>query len=231
MRPDRIAAAVVTLMMYAAIEAQPAKKAPQAPAKNQPAASASAPDAQKVWEKEPAAFLGIQLGEKFEVPACPTTSSGTYVKSEYLDYEATKALGHVCFDPTGQSMAMAALKGYRLANLPDLGIGYTAHAKVKDGIVGRIVIELKQRSFGVLLDAFKQRYGTPTTEETMSVRNNAGAEFSSREVTWAGKKLSIKMLERSSMIDDSYVLIADNATIEAESAALKAKRSAEAQKF
>lgn len=231
MHLDRVFIVAASLMICTSMEAQPVKKVAQPAPKAQPASAPSIPEAPKDWDKEPAAFLGIKLGEKFEVPGCPTMTSGTYVKTESLDYQATRALDHVCFDPTGRPMAVSAIKGYRLANLPDLGIGYSAFAKVKDGIVTEVTIELKQHSFGVLLEAFTQRYGSPTVTDISELRTIGGGDFASRELAWVGKKLSIKMYERFSKVDESFVLITDNATMAAENAARKAKLSVEAQKF
>ena len=59
----------------------------------------------------------------------------------------------------------------------------------------------------------------------------AGAEFRAADVTWRGKKLTISMYERMSKVDESYVVISDNATMEKEIAALRARRAVEAQKF
>jgi hypothetical protein len=63
------------------------------------------------------------------------------------------------------------------------------------------------------------------------VKSNAGAEFAAAKVRWQGEKLSIHMYERFLRIDESHVIISDNAIMEEEVAALRAKRASEAQKF
>jgi hypothetical protein len=185
-----------------------------------------------VWEKEPDAFLGIKFNEPFNVAPCPTKLL-QYSRTEVLDYEGMKALEGICVDTTDSLYKYQKPENgrFKLMHLPSLGIVYGVHAHTKDGAVSKITIDLKQSSFGVLLTAFKDRYGTPTSVESNMVKTNAGAEFNAADVTWKGKKLSIRMYERMNRVDESYVVISDNVIMEAEVAAQRAKRAAEAQKF
>lgn len=186
------------------------------------------------WEKEPEAFLGIRLGEPFTVAQCPTKNLGQLTRIDTLDYEAITKLEGVCFDPLDSGVKYAGASGpssYKLANLPSLGIPYMVSVRVKASAVEKITIDLKQSNFAVLLDAFNHRYGPPTSVESGVVKNNAGAEFSARDVLWRGKKISIRMYERLNRVDESYVVVSDNALMEKEIEAIKTKRAAEAQKF
>jgi hypothetical protein len=187
----------------------------------------------KEWDKEPDAFLGIHFNEPFKVEPCPIEVIGQYVKTEMLDYKAMKSLPGVCADPTDASYRYGKpeSKTYKLANLPALGIGYKVNVQTKDSVVSKITIELAQSNFGVLLQAFKDRYGSPTEVKTETVKSNAGAEFSASDITWRGKKLSIAMYERLNRVDESYVVISDNLIMAQEISAQRAKRAAEAQKF
>ena len=50
-------------------------------------------------------------------------------------------------------------------------------------------------------------------------------------MSWKGKKISIYMYERMGKVDESYVVISDNAIMEIELATQRERRAAEAQKF
>jgi hypothetical protein len=155
------------------------------------------------------------------------------VRTEYLDYESMKSLEGVCLDTTDSLYKYNKPENgtFKLAHLPALGIGYSASIHMKNSVVSKITIELKHPNFGILLTAFKDRYGTPTSIENNPVKTNAGAEFNAADVAWTGKKLSIRMYERMGKVDESYVVVSDNAIMEAEMAAQRAKRAQEAQKF
>jgi hypothetical protein len=215
------------------VSAQTAKK---------PASKAAAPAAQVApapghvdqgWEKEPEAFLGIKFNEPFSVATCPTKTYGQYVKTESLDYEAMKSIEGVCVDTTDTLYKYQKPENgrYKLAHLPAIGVGYAVNVQLKDGIVSKITIDMKQSAFDTMLTAFKDRYGAPTSIDSGTVKNNAGGEFSAADVLWKGKKISIRMYERLNRIDESYVVISDNAIMAAEVAARRAKVASEAQKF
>jgi hypothetical protein len=227
-------AIIVGVLIACSAAAQTPRKGKPVP----PAAAAKAPEpaaepAPKDWDKEPDAFLGIHFGEPFKVEPCPIKVLGQYVKTEILDYDAVKSLPGVCVDPTDASYKYGKPENttYKLANLPALGIGYKVSVQMKDAVVSKITMELDQSNFGVLLQAFKDRYGAPTEVKTDTVKNRAGGEFSATDVTWRGKKLSISMYERLNRIDESYVVISDNVIMAQEIAAQRAKRASEAQKF
>jgi hypothetical protein len=177
--------------------------------------------------------LGIKFNEPFGVISCPTKRYSQYSTSESTDYEAMKSVEGVCVDSTDllYKYQKPDSARYRLLHLPDLGIGYNVSVQLKNNMVSKITIDLKHSSFSVLLQAFTDRYGKPTSIENNTVKTNAGGEFSAADVTWKGKKISIAMYERLGKVDDSYVVISDNVIMEAEIAAQRAKRAAEAQKF
>jgi hypothetical protein len=216
------------------VSAQTTPRKPQdrGAASNAPTPSVAAP-AETKWEKEPSAFLGIKLGAPFDVRPCPTKRFSQYSTSESLDFAAMKSLDGVCVNTSDSSYRhqSTASGRYTLENIPDLGIFYRAHVQLKNSVVSKVTLELKQANFGVLLSAFKDRYGTPTYMEADVVKSNAGAEFAAAKVRWQGEKLSIHMYERFLRIDESHVIISDNAIMEEEVAALRAKRASEAQKF
>lgn len=226
-------------LMASIVSAQTVTKKPPARPAPPPAAVAPAPTAAPEpapvgWEKEPDGFLGIKIGEAFAVQACPTRPFGQYLRDPTLDYDSMKSLEGVCFDPTDSSIKYARASGpvtYKIKNLPALGIGYDVSAWMKEGVVSRITVSLKQSSFDVLYTAFRERYGKPTSIETKTVKTQAGAEFNATDVFWKGRKLSIRMYERMTRVDESYVSISDNAIMEKEMEAEKQKRSSEAQKF
>lgn len=237
-----VAGSLALIAIASSAQAQSLRKAPVQPSAAKPqlqqesivTPQGAQPPDPPIWDKEPEAFLGIRLGERFAVAECPTKNLGTLTRIDTLDYEAIRRLEGVCFDPRDSATKYAGSSGpsaYRLANLPSLGIPYTVVVRVKASTVERITIDLKQSSFAVLLDAFIQRYGPPTSLDTSVVKNNAGAEFSARDVLWRGQKISIRMYERLNRIDESYVVVSDNALMEKELENIKAKRAAEAQKF
>jgi hypothetical protein len=225
------AATVCTVSAQTAVKKSAAP--PVVPAQQPLPMPAPATPAEAAWEKEPDAFVGIKFNEALNAVPCPTKTYGQYVKTEILDYEAMKSIEGVCLDITDPlyKYQQSANSKFKLANLPSLGIGYKLNVHTKNGVVNKITIELKQSNFGVLLTAFKDRYGVPSSVGTTQVKTNAGAEFNAADVIWKGKKLSIQMYERLGKVDESYVVISDNAIMEAEIAAQRAKRAAEAQKF
>ena len=206
---------------------------PAAPAQRASPTPTPAVLSEFVWEREPDAFVGIKFNEPFNVTPCPTKTYGQYIKSTSVDSEAMKSLEGVCLDTTVTLYKYQKPENgeFRIQNLPALGIGYGLNVHTKNGVVSKITIDLKQSDFGVLLTAFKDRYGSPSNVESTQVKTNAGAEFNAANVTWRGKKLSIHMYERIGKVDESHVVISDNAVMEAEIAAQRAKRAAEAQKF
>ena len=227
--------ALAAIAAYAA-NAQTAQKKPVPPpaAAAQTPAPAPAPAPEPlapVWEKEPEAFLGVKLNEPFAVPACPMETIGQYYKTQTLNYKAMKSLEGVCYNPNETSAGSGGSSTYRLANIPDVGVGYKVFVHLKNGGVNKITIELTQSNFAGLLSAFKDRYGEPTLVTTKTVKTQAGAEFSASDVMWRGKKISISMYERLNRVDESHVLISDNAAVDAELDAQRQKRSSEAQKF
>lgn len=222
----------LTAVTACTVSAQTATKKPAArPAAAAPVAAPKPPVG--TWNKEPEAFLGIMFNEPLNVQTCPSKSLGQYVKTEFLDYEAMNSLEGVCVDATDSLYKyQKPEKGtFKLAHLPILGIGYFASVHTQGGVVSKITIDLEQSNFGVLLTAFRDRYGLPSAVESNTVKTNAGAEFSAADVTWKGKKLSIRMYERVGKVDESYVVISDNAIMEAEMAEQRTRRAAEAQKF
>jgi hypothetical protein len=229
-----VAATACTVSAQTATKKAVAPPAPQRLATPAPATlTAPATPIEIAWEKEPDAFLGIKFNEPFNVAPCPTKTVGQYVKTEFLDYEAMKSLEAVCLDTTDSLYKYQKRENgkFKLAHLPALGIGYSVDVHTTNSVVSKITIDLKQSNFGVLLTAFKDRYSTPTLVESNTVKTNAGAEFNAADVTWKGKTVSIRMYERMGKVDESHVVISDNSTMEAEIAAQRSKRAAEAQKF
>lgn len=188
---------------------------------------------EEAWDKEPEAFLGIKFNEPFKVNPCPTKNIGQYTKIETFDYEAMKTLESVCLDTIDTSYKYQKTDNgvFKLGHLPSLGIGYSAQVHVKDGVVSKITIELKQPNFSILRTAFMDRYGQPTSVDNSPVKTLAGGEFSAADITWKGNNISIRMYERFNKVDESYVIISDNVMMEVEISAMRAKRAAEAQKF
>lgn len=194
---------------------------------------APATPTEAIWEKEPDSFVGVKFNEPFNVTPCPTKILIQHPKTEMLDRVAMKSLQGVCLDTTDRRYKHRQPEHdiFKLENLPSLGIWYKLNVHTKNGVVSEITMDLEQSDFGVLLTAFKDRYGTPSSIESTQVKTNAGAEFKAARVIWKGKKLSIQMYERMGKIDESYVVISDNAIKEAEVVAQRASRAAEAQKF
>ena len=226
---------IVALTAVAActVSAQTATKKPAARSAAATPVVAPEPAPARVWDKEPEAFLGIKFNEPFNVQKCPPKTVGQYVKTEFLDHEAMKSVEGVCVDATDSRNKYQKPENgiFRLDNLPSLGIGYAASVHTKGGVVSKITIDLKQSAFGVLLTAFKDRYGLPSVVESSTVKTNAGAEFNAADVSWKGKKISIYMYERMGKVDESCVVISDNAIMEIELATQRERRAAEAQKF
>lgn len=228
----RILIVALTVAAACTVSAQTATKKPSVlPTAAAPIAVPEAP--KETWDKEPEAFLGIKFNEPLQVPTCPTKPSQVSATIVFLDYEAIKSLEGVCVDATETLYKYQKPESgiFKLTNLPALGIGYTAKVHMNGGVVSKITIDLKQSNFGVLLAAFKDRYGSPSLIESNTVKTQAGAEFNAADVVWKGKKLSIYMYERMGKVDESYVVISDNAIMEAEITARRARRAVEAQKF
>ena len=169
----------------------------------------------KTWDKEPENFLGIVIGKDFSVQACPTRNVGQTITVLAPDFEAIQKLSGVCHIPQSPNRTNIPQSSYKIINLPALGIPYSTTVRTEANSVKSIVIKLKQENFGVLVEAFTQRYGQPTSVIAKSVGNKFGAEFSAQEIKWRGKNISIYMYERFNLIDKSYVLISNNATIDA----------------
>jgi len=210
-----------------ALAATPRNTAPAPKAAANPVATNTAVN---TWEKEPDSFLGIKFNEPLDVATCPIKYIGY---TEYIDYDAMWSLPRVCIDPLDSSYrhGKPANGTLKIMNVPKIGIGYDVNVKLKNSVVVGFTIKLKQHGYLLLLSAFQERYGEPTSVENSTVKNNAGGEFSSLNVTWKGKKITISTHERYVMVDESYVTISDNAAEEEESAIDRAKRASEAQKF
>jgi len=185
----------------------------------------------KAWDKEPDSFLGIKFNEPLTVDPCPIKHISTYTES--LAYDIMRLLPGVCLDPLDSNYKYGDHDNntLKIRNVPDIGVGYDVDVTIKNGVVTKFTIDLKQYGYLLLLSAFKERYGDPTSIYNDTVKNNAGGEFNSLNVEWKGKKITISMRERYLMVDKSYVTISDNATEEAEAAKDRAKRASEAQKF
>jgi len=145
------------------------------------------------------------------------------------------ALGTVCIDTTSNYHGMRIPDGSRthgIGNLPEIGPRFMVYATTdKNGLVVEFTINLKQDGFEAMAAAFKDRYGTPITSSLKSVRTAAGGEFSSQELTWVGKKISIFMSERQGRIDTSKINLISNDFIDAETKSQQENRSKESQKF
>ncbi len=201
----------------------------------QPILGSQQPSSERVWEKEPEAFLGVRLGEPFAVLACPMKAlPSKFVRIESIDYDVVMKMDGVCFHPSSEISRLPkgnAPGDYRLVNVPQIGVGYKAYVRVKSGVSEKIFLELAQPDFAVLLDAFTQRYGPPTNVELGVAKNLAGAQMGSQTVQWLGRKLSIRMYERLTKMNESYVEISNNEIESADRASTRAKRATEVQKF
>lgn len=187
------------------------------------------------WEKEPETFLGIRLGDRFMVPACPTKDYGSrQVPIVVVDYGALSQVQGVCFNPSLNVSSIPSGDGpgsYRLENIPNLGVEYSISVRVNAGVSERIVMRLKQSGFEVLLDAFMQRYGQPTQISSGVAKNLGGAELQSRQVEWLGRNLSIRMYERHNTMDESHIEVSSNAIASREAESVRTRRASELQKF
>jgi len=221
------------LVIQSGVQAAPKNSAPKvtSPAQKTEQDTDTIKANPKIWDKEPDSFLGIKFNEPLTVDPCPIKYINEHTES--LAYDIMRLLPGVCIDPLDANYKYGNPDNNTLIirNVPDIGVGYDVDVTIKNGVVAKFTIYLKQYGYLLLLSAFKERYGYPTSIENSTVKNNAGGEFNSLNAEWKGKKITISMRERYLMVDKSYVIIYDNATEEAETAKDRAKRASEAQKF
>lgn len=188
----RVIAACVLISVFLPSMAQSRKKAPTP--------ALVAPQATPEWTREPETVLGVRLG--FPLSASAVASCPTQVT----------ASESVCLETRASTYPGAAVQ-YQLWGTGMANVAANLHLD-DAGNVQRITLWTKQINYAELAGILKARYGAPTSEEVKDVKNRAGATFSSTELFWEGKHMTLVATERFDKIDESMVIFSDNASIQ-----------------
>jgi hypothetical protein len=196
MRRQWIIMPLVLLLPIGLFAAQQRKR----PLESLPQVSPTAPSA-PTWN-EPDEFRGLKFGEDLRqmIPECP--SSYTAGRKYYHWTDTKERCWQPLFAPSGPEAV------YELHNFPSLGRVPAGQlwAMQIDNRFSHISITVEHDLFADdLRQMLVTRYGRPTEDKTVQVQTKAGAFFTSRELTWAGKHINVEFHERSTRIDETRV--------------------------
>lgn len=150
------------------------------------------------WPLEPAAVLGVKLGQPIAASALPRCNSVDAKEQE------------PCLEKQGGLEEAPAQFGLLRHPFP-----YAQFTVLVDeaGLVANVVVTLDQKNFSEFAQVLTERYGTPTNAGVVQRQNISGGRFSSAELEWKGKKVSIMAMERSHRVDRSVVAFMDVAAV------------------
>lgn len=199
-----VSIACMALLMAGSAHAQK-KKIPPAPAPQE-----------RVWMQEPDAVLGVKLGRPIGesgLPDCPNSGRPTEICLWTNTYPAIV-----------QRPPDRYINGHPLSR--------TAVTYELDGdVVTKMLFKLPHFAADEMRDVLVTRYGPPTDDRDEPVQNGAGATFPNRTMSWTGKRITIIFAERFGTVNDSIVIITDNASFAKASEAKRDKAQGAASKL
>lgn len=162
------------------------------------------------WAAEPTSVFGIKLGMHITesgLSACPPNA-----------YKIK--LSEPCYETFQLSNTHLKING-----LPEMSFPLSATATLVDSTIESIVFSLSHDNFDKFVSILKEKYGPIHQTHSSIVTTKSGGKFSNSTHEWIGKSTSIRALERSGSIDESFVVFSNN-----ELQKLKMEQSAEAKK-
>lgn len=171
---------------------------------------------------EPDNFAGIKFGQdvRQQIPECPhkVEFGGRY---RVVDERQTKSLSGPCYL---DMFIGSARRMYSIYNLGQIGEKFSrvGTSNIDDKLV-HVYMAFPSVGATHLLEVFTARYGIPSIQKTENVQSGIGATFTSRNVAWNGKRVSIVFKERDNKIDEGSIQyltaewVADQRRREAES--------------
>jgi len=76
-----------------------------------------------------------------------------------------------------------------------------------NGGFSQVSLSFSSTSSEYMRDAFKEKYGAPTSEKTVEVQNRTGAKFQNVQTRWIGEKVFISLDRYGSSLDKGYATI------------------------
>ena len=77
-----------------------------------------------------------------------------------------------------------------------------------DGGLQLVQLGFKSSGYDTISNAFRAKYGKPTSLEKGTVQNHMGAAFDNEIALWVGKNAVIRMEKRKGKVDTSAIVIA-----------------------
>lgn len=149
-----------------------------------------------VWKQEPTAVLGIQLGKPLEASNIPTCLESMEISPEVCVKKPYKLETGLVYRMLGHPFDYARMT---------LTVDET-------GVVSYIGATMDHDRFSDFVKALVIKYGQPTVKGDVPVQSKAGATFSNMMYVWSGKAITIRAVERSGRVDESFVSFSDNAS-------------------
>lgn len=177
----------------------------------------------KAWKEEPTAFLGIGLDTNFPggMQECPTRGAGGL---RYVDPFDGARMATTCVGPAFQNM-------YQIYGSPKLGFGYELNAFTYDGKAGLFLLTSNVANYAAMKELLIARYGAPSKKQSLSVTTKGGGKFTSEQLTWSGKKVSIVLDQLSSDINTSSISVKSTSYAESQQKQAGDKARANASKL
>ncbi len=167
---------------------------------------AAPPKVEPKWAQEPSTVLGIELGAPLSgaIPVCQPLGGDAEVVIGYRPSGGSSTPRSMCrVQPDAYSVADVVQ--FRYFPLRDLLSSVEAY--MHQGVVSRVQAELPNYNYPELRAVLIERYGQPTSTETLVVRTNAGAEWSSELLTWSGATVTIQLREMFDTIEKSAMFV------------------------
>jgi len=142
---------------------------------------------------EPDGFQQLKFGADFKslVPECPIDQSLSSRHKFYKWYETKDT----CWAEDFRADT------FKLWNVKIGDISLVGDAKVSNGRLAALSFEFGTGFWGQLFLIFKERYGAPTSLETVKWTSRGGVSVQSQVAKWIGKTISIGLDERGGTID------------------------------
>lgn len=176
-------------------------------------------EAPKIWESEPATFLGLDLGtnlrDQKNIVECPNKVS--YIGSTRFSIMDSSYKGF-CYDPKNLDIGLIYAR-----NGPDLGVPYHLELLIKSGEVHGAIVTLSRPYKDNFLELLTNKYGNPHKTVKQSYQNKMGASFEGLEHIWSGKTVFLKFSEYGDKLTQSEFSIQTKTYIQSGSAESKEK--------
>lgn len=153
------------------------------------------------WDREPTDVLGIKLGAPLQASAikdCP--------QSEWMN--KYRKLTEFCI---WHAMGDGSYRQIEAAPIPFASSG---SVMISNQVVEAVFLELLPADYEVMLQTLIKRYGEPTGITTRQLRLGNGAQINSRQASWEGAAVAIKLNEHASTVRRAQVGFIHKPTLE-----------------